>query len=174
MGQGNQALMPTKLAYVRILFHDAVERCLNNEYVDYPPVTAHITEALYRSMRSRDFFLYDSTGQMLDTPADMINHANRMREAGDAATEYQVRISTGDYTMLMLGMFPQCREVVSVGPALFSECGRRSYDRANEIENDVFGQATDTFEAMADFFPRSPSCRHGSRPQSRVLGDGEI
>jgi len=113
MGQGNhqgdRSLVPTKLAYVRILFHDAVERCLNNEYVDYPPVTAHITEALYRSMRSRDFFLYDSAGQMLDTPADMINHANRMRQVGDAGAEYQVRVSTGDYTLLILGMFPESR-----------------------------------------------------------------
>ena len=155
MGQGRQTVSTVKPAYFRILFRDAVAKCLGNEYVDYPPVISHITEALCRSMRSQDFFVYGSGGRRLDTPAAMVMQADRLREAGDSSAEYDIRINTGDYALITLGMSPKCRDIVSAGPGLFFECGRCSYGRAHQIERDVFGKPTDTFEAMADFFPRS-------------------
>jgi hypothetical protein len=155
MGQGRQLVAKVKPVYFRILFKDAVAKCLGNECVDYQPVISHIADSLYRSLRSSDFFVYDSGGRRLDTPDEMICHADRMRYVGDAGAEYEVRIHTGDYALLMLGMFPGCREVASVGTGIFRDCGRCSYGRAHQIEREVFGQPTDTFEAMADFFPRS-------------------
>ncbi|MHC4479184.1 MAG: hypothetical protein ACYTEL_26480 [Planctomycetota bacterium] len=154
--------------YLRILFRDAFAKCLGTEGVNYPPVVNYVSDAFYDSLRSERFFVLDSGGRMLENPLEMFELGNRMRGVGDVSAEYDVRVGTGDYTLLTLGMFPKSRTVVSVGPTVFSDCGRYSYERAQEINDDTFGSPGETFTAMAQLFPRSVQA------VNRMFNGGEL
>lgn len=150
-----QPLVKYTLAYMRILFRDAVSKCLSAEGVDHSPVTEYISDLMYDSIRSENFFVQDSDGNMFETPVEMITIAEHMNDVGDVSAEYDIRVRTGDYALMMLGMFHKSHPVASLGPKIFSDCGRYSYERAQTIMNDVFGHSGETFTAMADFFPDS-------------------
>lgn len=143
--------------YARFLFREAVDDCLTREGVNYLPVTDYTSDVLGRSMTGDGFFVYDTkTSRTLDTPHDLISYADGLRDNGDTDDEFEVRLRTGDHMLLMLGMFPMSPQVVSLGPSIYSDCGRFSYLRAEYISRKAGDRdkKTFTFEAMADFFPR--------------------
>ncbi len=149
----DEPLVAHNQVYLRILFNDAVKKCLSAENVEYPSVVTHVADTLYGGIGSEGFFVYGSDGRRIDSPAEMIRLGDSMREDGDLDAECNIRARTGDHTLMMLGMFPNAREVVSTGPGIYRDCGRYSYSRANEIQRNVFGQRAEKYQVLADFFP---------------------
>ena len=147
---------------LRKLFREAIDFGLKHNSSGKAAVAEYIKEQILCGFLSVDnlFRIRNEHARRLSDIADMLDEGNVLLNAQSFEREFQVHKHIGDYTLFMLGMFPDAlsmgrgkeftlgKIVVPEGNLLdhYALQGRRSYEIASEFtDGDIFSELSVNF-----------------------------
>ena len=149
---------------VRKLFEKLADRALSQTSLSDRDVHRYVSTLLLQFMHTDSLYqLKDDEGGRVQYLVDMLQHA----ESASRSRKRELYQYIGDYTLFMLGMFP---ENLSYGRRMiprsyYSDTGRMSYRVASRLSRNH--ATTITFRKMADLYDRCVESIHWVREYTR-------
>ena len=126
-----------------------------------PPVTGYITNLLTEFSRSDNVFkIRDRRGESVQAVVQLLYEAEVLLNAGSFERERQVRQHIGDYTLFMMGLFPEYFQRLKTGKMVhhpdflvdYVKVGKKSYRIVSEFTSGDFREAALLFKKLSDNF----------------------
>lgn len=133
---------------IKRIFRTFAERGLAQSSVRDPDLLFYLTNLLLEFVWIENLFGKDSDGKRLESLIDLLVQADKAEPAGKPARYKHL----GDYSLFMLGMFPEYleRSRRALSPSWYEDTGRIGYRIAGELERDLW--RTQVFRKLAARF----------------------
>jgi hypothetical protein len=157
-GQGSARLRTVPPGLLPRFFERVTRNAFGDLALDDPRAAGYVTDLLTRYARAEALRAIDILpGRPLPTVADALLEIQRIWDWTDARfapeQERAVRRHIGDYTLFMLGLFPEHVERLAVAPYYEAE-GRRAYRFLAELGRAGGEPDAPLFERFAAYFER--------------------
>ena len=137
---------------LRRLSLSVTDRALTHTSLRDKDILKYLSDLLMSSIYTEDLYkLKDENGKRLEYLVDMLEHASQQGSVAERKGSYQ---QIGDYSLFILGMFPESLDHgrVALPLSYYAETGRNSYRVASELESDL--KTTIVFRKLAGKFER--------------------
>lgn len=133
------------------------------EHIGWPDihVVRYISDLLVEFTETRNVYkIKDATGKRLKEVAEMLLEAEQMTLHGTWEREREVHRHIGDYTLFMMGIFPEYLKrfkvsgIISHPDALldYAKVGKRSYGIASELVGSRLREVAPLFKKLSEHF----------------------
>lgn len=146
---------------LRKLFHITAERAFSEElHWPDPEVFRYIGDLLIRFVHADDLYpLLGSEGKRIDSVAEMLPEGDLFLRARTVEREREVHRYIGDYTLFMVGIFPQYLKRISARIVHHADTlldhvrvGKRSYRIVSKFDFGEFAAASPLYRKLSENF----------------------
>jgi len=126
-----------------------------------PPVTGYISNLLVEFAHVNNVFkIQNRQGEAVEEVVGLLYEAEVLLNSGSFERERQVRQHIGDYTLFMVGLFPEYLKRLKQGKILhhpdflvdYVKVGKKSYGIVSEFTYGDFREAAPLFKKLSDNF----------------------
>ncbi|MEW5978283.1 MAG: hypothetical protein AB1898_21005 [Acidobacteriota bacterium] len=132
---------------VRQMFHTLTERALEQSHLSDQEIHCYLSNLLVEFLYVENLYkVKDETGRRLEYVIDMLSRA----EDAGSAEKKEVYKHVGDFSLFILGLFPESLHRRRINANYYAAQGRRSYRIRWEMEN--YRSAVVIFRKLSEQF----------------------